>query len=165
MNLEMIKYFEQSYKDEYKELSDLWKEYEKKNNIYIVICGIIISFSITYLNNYVKTQENANTSILMGIIVFEFISLLIPIFGIFPLKISYPAMGTELKRVYDVLIENPMEDMTLNRNAFHEICELWVKVNDDYKKKLKIKSFILKLSQVYIILTLIMILFSIIFTI
>jgi hypothetical protein len=155
---EILELLNTSFFNEYKELSDLWKEIEKKARINSTISGVLLALIFGIFEKFKETIDRyfCIKVIIYIIIISTIISLLSSIFSLLSKKIKFPILGTKIYQNINDIIDKKKLDV-LYKNYLNDICKIWNEANVEYYKIINNKSIFVSISHFSLLISIVFI--------
>jgi len=142
-----------SYKEEYKELSDVWKSLETKAQGTVTIAGIFIAAAFTFAKDLASTRlDYYGKLFLAGAIVLLIPTIILSVLALRRRTIKWIPAGIDVERWADDIEDVPNDELTDRARRFIDVhSEVWRETVASKKKATAKKEELLYAAQILLL--------------
>ena len=148
-----------SFKDEYREIMDIWKEIDKKTQINLTLSGVLLTILGTYVNQQLSigsAQMNCfHRCMITATIIVLLCSAISCIFALWTRRLDMPPLGAELSNVISDILHEPDASKAEIKKAiktfYRKANSEWPKINEAHHKARESKTLFLEISTFLLI--------------
>lgn len=137
-----------SYREEYRELSEIWRHLDDKAQGTVAIAGIFLAAVFAFVQSMTSLRQSIGTgTLLVGAVLLLVTSIVFAVLSLRVRKVSVAPLGEEFEKlILDILgIEDEQERTARVPNLLRDQIRLWRAVNDDvHKENMNKASLVLK---------------------
>ncbi len=142
-----------SYKEEYKELSDLWKSLETKAQGTVTIAGIFIAAAFTFAKDLTSTRLDFCSKLFLAVAILLLIpTVILSVLALRRRTIRWIPAGADVEQIADHIEDVPNEDLADRARRFiDEHSGIWKQTVESTREATTRKEELLNVAQILLL--------------